>query len=147
MGHVHCCYIDWFLTFKFINKHLMLTKQVVFFLSNLIFSQFSFLFMNQQNLVLCFTLFTKHVFLFHKIIFQNVLLNHRKLLSQAQRSLLIMCLLRVGDKKQFHVDDSSQLKKKLFCYVCTPYKFNFISRFTVYVMLKSQSKKYTFLKD
>jgi len=31
-----------------------------------------------------------------------------------------MCHLRIGDKKQFHVVDSSQLKKKLFCYTVPP---------------------------
>lgn len=117
----------YFLTFKFIK--LISSKQVGFFFP--IKFSVSFPFRSRTNKMLCFSPFHKHVFLFHKILFQNVLLNHRKLLSQAQRSRLIMCLLRVGDKKQFHVDDSSQLKKKLFCYICTPYKFNFISRFTV----------------
>lgn len=79
---------------------------------NLIFSHCSFLFMYEEHLVF--------FPLFHKMWFYSRTLNHRKLLSQAQSSRLIMCLLRIGDKKQFHVGDSSQLKKKLFCYIVPP---------------------------
>lgn len=87
-------------------------------------------FWSWMNKIWCFSLFHKMWFLF-----QNLLLNHRKLLSQAQRSRLIMCLLRIGDKEQFHVGDSSQLKK-LFCYIVPPRTL--VSSLAVqYVILKS----------